>query len=616
VPELRPFYDVIVVGAGSAGAVVAQTLAALLPEQSILVIESGPALDTTAPVTREPANSANLFVAQSDGRRQQPPQAFTRTSALRSGEAQVPPQFAVPSPNYLQGRGWGGSGAINGLVCAPGKPADYNRWARDYGCTGWAWTDLAPTFSSLQSQLFLSTPAMHQPADRALLTAHTSLAFDQLNLKPAALSLAHGHRKLLSITDSNPSNLHVACGVDVIGILTESTTVRGVKLADGTELETNHVVLSAGAIGSPILLQRSGIGGSGVGQNLHDHTSISVTLQCQDPARYAEGQSVHSVQLEQPDKADQPGQSNHTGSSVYADSSVHVEQARAHPSVHTEYTNPSGGTDRLGHPDQSDQIRPAVQTNSVHAEHANPLRLDPLSPTNLVIESLDHIQILPVSLLPDDPTLCAWMASPFQAINGRGTVTALPNGTTRIQFDSFSDERDRAHLRNAARLLGQLLEQLDTSASSASSASSVAPFATSASSHSDTPAKTVDPRLNLGSEQLDTPPTRSTQSSSDPIARPVDPQLAESLSTRSDDELDTWVLNNQGSYYHAAGTCRMGSVDDPRSVVDPTCAVIGWSNISAIDASIFPDLPNANPYLPTVAIAKLAATRLAARLRT
>ena len=59
----------------------------------------------------------------------------------------------------------------------------------------------------------------------------------------------------------------------------------------------------------------------------------------------------------------------------------------------------------------------------------------------------------------------------------------------------------------------------------------------------------------------------------------------------------------------------MGAADDPHSVVDPTCAVLGWSSISVIDASIFPDLPTANPYLPTVAVAKLAATRLATHLR-
>ena len=574
VPELRPFYDVIVVGAGSAGAVVAQTLAALLPSKAILVIESGPNLDTTASVRSEPSNSANLFMAQSDGRRQQPPQAFTRQSALRSGEAQVPASNAAgptSSPgrmvlltdrqagsdapahsahrftNYIQGRGWGGSGAINGLVCTPGHPEDYNRWAHEYGCTGWSWSDLAPVFAELQSQLFVSTPSMYQPADEALLAAYTSLGSDQLRLTPASLSVSSAsnlpaelnptdrstryselddqqkppgdipstnqpqtppnrivhtsappdrhaesgplQRQLLGLSQVvNFDNLQIACGANVVRILTEGTIVRGVQLADGTEVETTHVVVSAGAIGSPVLLQRSGIGRPSVGQNLHDHTSVSVTLQ------------LHNT--------------------------------------------PSEGLVPLR---QSPDKKPM--------------------PTNVVVESSDHIQILPVSPLASEPNLGVWMASALQAINGRGNVTALPDGTTQVQFDSFSDSRDRTQLRNAARLLGQLLEQLNPSDGS----------------------------------QI--------------AVTPVDPQLPNLLRTLSDDELDAWVLSNQGSYYHAAGTCRMGAADDPHSVVDPTCAVLGWSSISVIDASIFPDLPTANPYLPTVAVAKLAATRLATHLR-
>lgn len=489
VPELRPFYDVIVVGAGSAGAVVAQTLAALLPSKAILVIESGPELDTTAPVSLEPANSPNLFVAQSDGRRQQPPQAFTRQSDLRSGEAQVPNNSALTSPNYIQGRGWGGSGAINGLVCNPGQPADYNRWANEYGCTGWSWADIVPTLANLQSALFLSTPSMYQAADQALLAAYTSLASDNLQLTPAALSISHNRRQLLGLNASiDYPNQHVIFGIQVVRILTDHSIVRGVKLADGNEVEANHVVLSSGAIGSPLLLQRSGIGGPSVGQNLHDHTSVAVTLQLQE---------------------------------VLSEGNVRSNQ-------------------------------PVAESTT---------------PTNVIATSVDHIQILPVSPLPVDPTLSVWMASPFQAIHGRGTVTAQTNGSALVQFDSFSDERDLSELRKAARLLGQLLVQLQTGPSSRSE------------------------------------------------PKPVDPHLIEQLRTLSDDELDTWALNNQGSYYHAAGTCRMGAADDPRSAVDPSCAVLGWTNISVIDTSIFPDLPTANPYLPIVAIAKLAATRLATHLR-
>ena len=537
-PELRPFYDVIVVGAGTAGAVVAQTLARLLPNKSILVIESGPNLDPSLPVALEPANSPNLFVAQSDSRRQQPPQAFTRQSVPPLGEAQVPANVARHFPNYVQGRGWGGSGAINGLVCQPGHPADYDRWAHEYGCTGWSWFDIAPTLTKLRSELFTSTPSMYLEADRALLAAHTELTAQRLHdrqgfhsqqgwqgwqrspdqqgprglgdsqgangllgsawlrLEPATLSILENRRKLLGLNASiHYSNLHSIFSVDVERILTVGTAVHGVKFTDGREVECNHMIVSTGAIGTPVLLQRSNIGRPGVGHNLHDHTSVSVTLDL-------------------------------------------------------------AGTE------------------------------DKPCPTNVILESNDCIQILPVSQLPNQPNLGVWMASPFQAIHGRGRVSNQSDDTIIVQFDSFSDERDRAHLRNAARLLGELLKQLSTQI-------------------------LTQPLIQIDTQSHQ---RKNGPSSTKVTASPLDPELGEKISVLSDEELDTWVYDNQGSYHHAAGTCRMGAPSDPRSVVDQHCNVLGWSNISVIDASIFPDLPMANPYLPTVAVAKLAATRLANRL--
>ena len=63
---------------------------------------------------------------------------------------------------------------------------------------------------------------------------------------------------------------------------------------------------------------------------------------------------------------------------------------------------------------------------------------------------------------------------------------------------------------------------------------------------------------------------------------------------------------------HASGTCRMGAIDDPRSVVDPECRVIGCTGLRVIDASIMPEVPRANTHLTTVAIAERMADRLKA----
>jgi 5-(hydroxymethyl)furfural/furfural oxidase len=75
-------------------------------------------------------------------------------------------------------------------------------------------------------------------------------------------------------------------------------------------------------------------------------------------------------------------------------------------------------------------------------------------------------------------------------------------------------------------------------------------------------------------------------------------------------ELDDWLFAECSDAQHANGTCRMGAPDDPRSVVDPECRVLGCTGLRVIDASIMPEVPRANTHLTTVAIAESMADRL------
>jgi choline dehydrogenase len=63
-------------------------------------------------------------------------------------------------------------------------------------------------------------------------------------------------------------------------------------------------------------------------------------------------------------------------------------------------------------------------------------------------------------------------------------------------------------------------------------------------------------------------------------------------------------------FWHACGTCRMGTSDDPRSVVDPECRAIGTEGLRVVDASIMPEVPRANTKLSTIMIAEHMAARL------
>jgi choline dehydrogenase-like flavoprotein len=116
------------------------------------------------------------------------------------------------------------------------------------------------------------------------------------------------------------------------------------------------------------------------------------------------------------------------------------------------------------------------------------------------------------------------------------------------------------------------------------------------------------PRLDFAQHELDQAALRRATQHARTLN--VDATLAE-IDPTDIDALDRWVGANPGNYLHAAGTCRMGSPTDDYAVVDNNCQVIGVPGLYVVDASIFPDLPRANPYLPTLAVAELAAARIA-----
>ncbi len=85
-------------------------------------------------------------------------------------------------------------------------------------------------------------------------------------------------------------------------------------------------------------------------------------------------------------------------------------------------------------------------------------------------------------------------------------------------------------------------------------------------------------------------------------------QPGEALQT--DDELDSFIREHAESAYHPCGTCRMGAVDDPMSVVDPECRVIGVDGLRVADSSIFPRITNGNLNGPSIMTGEKAADHI------
>lgn len=81
----------------------------------------------------------------------------------------------------------------------------------------------------------------------------------------------------------------------------------------------------------------------------------------------------------------------------------------------------------------------------------------------------------------------------------------------------------------------------------------------------------------------------------------------------SDDQLDDFIREHAESAYHPCGTCRMGAADDPRSVVDPECRVIGVEGLRVADSSIFPRITNGNLNAPSIMVGEKASDHILGR---
>ncbi len=79
---------------------------------------------------------------------------------------------------------------------------------------------------------------------------------------------------------------------------------------------------------------------------------------------------------------------------------------------------------------------------------------------------------------------------------------------------------------------------------------------------------------------------------------------------KSDAALDEWLLSSARDTWHISGTCRMGAVDDQRTVVDSDCRVLGIEHLRVIDGSIMPEVTRANTNLTCMTIAEHMAVKL------
>lgn len=289
-------YDYVIVGAGSAGCVLANRLSAEGAE--VLLIEAGG--KDRSPKIKIPAAFAQQFQTKLDWDHSSGPEPGCDGRNL-----------FVP-----RGKSLGGSSSMNAMLYVRGHRADYDGWRDEAGAEGWGWDDVLPYFIRSEHHEAGATPThgyggplnvAPQRSPRKLTdlmvgacrAAGYPFDADYNDGDPAGVSLCevtqkNGRRWSTADAFLRPAigrpNLEVASGVTALGLEFDGERVRGVKLAgkapSATVRAREEVILAAGAIGSPQLLMLSGIGAAdklsaagvksrvelaGVGENLHDH---------------------------------------------------------------------------------------------------------------------------------------------------------------------------------------------------------------------------------------------------------------------------------------------------------------------------------------------------------
>lgn len=237
-------FDYVVVGAGAAGCVVASRLAAD-PRRTVLLAEAG-------------GRPRSPFISI--------PKGFYYT--LR-GERYLYRYPAGHGEVWLRGRVLGGSAAVNGMMWIRGAPADWDGLA----LPGWGWEDVGPAFDAIERELRVSAPPPTELTEAILGSAESygwpvtsdfnSHDTERIGLTPS--SIAAGKRvtsySAMIRSVKNRSNLAVASDTRAACLIFDGFRVCGVRVAGGAEIRARkEVVVCAGAIETPLLLERSGIG--------------------------------------------------------------------------------------------------------------------------------------------------------------------------------------------------------------------------------------------------------------------------------------------------------------------------------------------------------------------